>query len=102
MMEPEACLSVGMREPSSFKTERTFGEPAGCTIADVWKLTVAGGMGRTSDRIPPRRTGTVTATRPLAATCFAFQLSGATATYSRRPTLLYTTPLDRGSPNGVT
>jgi hypothetical protein len=54
----------------------------------AWKLTVAGGMGATNDRIPPRRTGTVTATRRLAAMCLAFQLSGATATYSRRPTAL--------------
>src|SRR5574341_683710 len=58
----------------------------GCTIAVAWKLMVAGGIGATNDRIPPRRTGTgtVTATRPLIATCLAFQLSGATATYSRR------------------
>jgi hypothetical protein len=63
---------------------------------------VAGGMGVTSDSGPPRRTGTVTATRPVAATCLAFQLSGATATYSRRPMALYITPLDRGSPAGVT
>jgi hypothetical protein len=34
---------------------------------------VAGGMGATSDKIPPRRTGTVTATRPSAATCLAFR-----------------------------
>jgi len=62
---------------------------------------VAGGIGATSDKIPPRRTGTVTATRPSAATCWAFQLPGATATTSLRPTTLYTTPLDRGSPAGV-
>src|SRR5215469_7641540 len=59
-------------------------------------------MGATSDKIPPRRTGTVTATRPSAATCRAFQLSGATAMTSFRPMTLYTTPLDRGSPAGVT
>jgi hypothetical protein len=41
---------------------------------------VAGGIGVANDNNPPRRTGTVTATRPFAATCFAFQLSGATAT----------------------
>jgi subtilase family serine protease len=46
-------------------------------------------------------TGTVTATRPQAAMCRAFQLSGATATYSRRPMLACMTPLDRGSPAGV-
>ena len=63
---------------------------------------VAGGMGATSDKIPPRRTGTVTATRLSAATCRAFQLPGATATTSLRPLVLYTTPLDRGSPPGVT
>jgi hypothetical protein len=79
-----------------------LGEPAGCTIAAPWKLMVAGGIGASSDSSPPRRTGTVTATRPLAATCLAFQLLGATATYSRRPMALYTRPLDRGSPDGVT
>jgi hypothetical protein len=63
---------------------------------------VAGGIGATNDRIPPRRTGTVTATRRLAPMCLAFQLSGATATYSRPPTVLQTTPLDRGSPAPVT
>ncbi|MGO8981458.1 MAG: hypothetical protein ACLQER_19625 [Streptosporangiaceae bacterium] len=58
-------------------------------------------MGATRDKIPPRRTGTVTA-RPSAATCGAFQLQGATATTSLRPLILYTTPLNRGSPPGVT
>jgi hypothetical protein len=29
------------------------------TIAVRWKLTVAGGIASTSDRTPPRRTGTV-------------------------------------------
>src|SRR6266536_1492761 len=57
-------------------------------ITVAWKLPVAGGIGATNDRIPPRRTGTVTATCRLAAMCLAFQLSGATATYSRRPTVL--------------
>jgi hypothetical protein len=33
-----------------------------------------------SDNTPPRRTGTVTATRRLVAICLAFQLSAATAT----------------------
>ena len=63
-------------------------ESAACTIAVPWKLMVAGGIGVTSDRSPPRRTGTVTATRPLAATCLAFRLSGAVAMYSRRPIVL--------------
>jgi hypothetical protein len=99
MWQAEACLSAGSRDASSLRSERTCAEPAGCTIAVAWKLTVAGGMGRTSDSAPPRRTGTVTATRPLAATCFAFQPSGATAMYSRWSTLLYTTPLDRGFPD---
>ena len=76
--------------------------PAGCTTAVPWKLMVAGGMGTTRERIPPRRTGTVTAIRPFAAMCFAFQLSGATATTRHWPAALYTTPLDRGSPAGVT
>ena len=49
---------------------------------------VAGGIGTNSESIPPRRTGTVTATRPLAAMCLAFQLSGATATYSPPPAAL--------------
>src|SRR6266540_6497238 len=102
MTEPEARRSFGIREASSPRRERASGEPAGCTIAAPWKLIVAGGIGATSDSSPPRRTGTVTATRPLAATCLAFQLSGATATYSRRPIVLWTTPLDRGSPAGVT
>ena len=57
-------------------------------VAVPWKLTVAGGIGATNDRIPPRRTGTVTETFPLAAMCRAFQLSGATATYRRRPIVL--------------
>jgi hypothetical protein len=83
MIEPEVCRSAGIREPSSCKSERTCGEPAGCTVAVAWKLTVAGGIGATNDKIPPRRTGTVTATRRLAAMCLAFQLSGATATYNR-------------------
>src|SRR6266540_1116480 len=102
MMQLEARRSAGSRDASSFDSERASCEPAGWTIAVAWKLMVAGGIGATNDRIPPRRTGTVTATRRLAATCLAFQLSGATATYSRRPTVLYTTPLDRGSPAGVT
>ncbi len=95
-------LSAGTTDASSFQADRTCGDSAGCTVAAAWKLMVAGGMGVRSDRRPPRRTGTVTATRPFAATCLAFQLSGATATYSRRPMALYTTPLDRGSPDGVT
>src|SRR6266511_2937073 len=102
MMEPEVRRSGGSRDPSSLRRERTCADPAWCRIAVAWKLMVAGGMGPTSDRIPPRRTRTVTATRPRAATCFAFQLSGATATYNRLPTVLYTTPLDRGSPDRVT
>jgi hypothetical protein len=81
---------------------RASGEPAGWTIADPWKLTVAGGIGTRRDKTPPRWTGTVTETRLLAATCLAFQPFGDTAAYHRRPTVLYTTPLDRGSPDGVT
>src|SRR6266540_6897144 len=102
MMQADARRSAGSSDASSLDSEPTSSEPAGWTIAVAWKLMVAGGIGATNDRIPPRRTGTVTATRRLAATCLAFQLSGATATYSRRPTVLYTTPLDRGSPAGVT
>ena len=52
--------------------------------------------------MPPRRTGTTTAARPLAARCLAFQLSGATTMYSFRPTVPTATPLTRGSPDGVT
>ena len=85
MMQAEARRSSGSSDASSFSTERTCGESAGWTIAVAWKLMVAGGIGVTNDRSPPRRTGTVTATRPLAATCLAFQLSGAVAMYSRRP-----------------
>jgi hypothetical protein len=93
---------AGTRDPSSFSSERACGDLAGCTTAVPWELIVAGGMGATSDKIPPRRTGTVTATRPSAATCLAFQPPGATATTSRWSAALYSTPLDRGSPAGVT
>jgi hypothetical protein len=68
-----------------------------CTAADAWKLIVAGGMGSSSDMIPPRRTGTVTATRLWAAMCLAFQLPAATTTNIRRLSTAYTTPLERGS-----
>lgn len=78
--------SGGSKSPSSSSAERASGEPAGCTIADPWKLTVSGGIGATNDNKPPRRTGTVTETFRVAAMCFAFQLRSATATYSRRPT----------------
>ena len=60
------------------------------------------GIGRSSVRIPPRRTGTVTETRGLASMCFAFQLFGSTARYSRPPVDLKLMPLERGSPAGVT
>ena len=53
--------------------------PAGWTIARVWKVTVAGGIGTSSDSRPPRRTGTVTATGWPSAMWRAFQLPGATA-----------------------
>ena len=66
------------------------------------KLIVAGGIGASSDRRPPRRTSTVTDTRPLAAMCLAFQLSAPTPTCNRRPTARYSTPAERGSPAGVT
>ena len=88
MRQAEVRRSAGSRDPSSFTSGRSCGEPAGWTIAVPWKLIVAGGIGARRDRIPPRRTGTVTATRRLAAMCLAFQLSGATATYSRRPMVL--------------
>ena len=93
---------AGTRDPSSSSIDRARGDPAVCTTAVPWKLMVAGRIGATSDKIPPRRTGTATATRPSAATCRAFQLPGATATTSLWPLVLYTTPLDRGSPPGVT
>ena len=88
MRKAEARRSGGSKDASSFKSELTSDESDWCTIAVPWKLMVAGGMGKTSETIPPRRTGTATATRPLAAMCLAFQLSGATATYSRRPMVL--------------
>jgi hypothetical protein len=88
MTAAEACHSSGSRDASSLSSGRTCGESAGCTIAVPWKPTVAGGIGSTSDSTPPRRTGTVTATRPLRAMCRAFQLSGAVAMYSRCPTVL--------------
>ncbi len=102
MTHSAARRSAGMRNPSSSSSERACGDPAGCTAAVPWKPMVAGEMGTISDKIPPRRTSTVTATRPSAATCRAFQLPGATATTSRLSATLYTTPLDRGSPAGVT
>jgi hypothetical protein len=98
----EARRTAGSRAASSSGASDAPTGPAGWTIAVPWKLTVAGGMGNSNDSRPPRRTGTVTDTRPLAAMCLAFQLPGATATYSRRPAVAYTTPLDRGSPPGVT
>jgi hypothetical protein len=101
-MQLVACRSGGSSDASCSGTARSATGPAGWTTAVPWKLTVAGGMGKISDSRPPRRTGTVTATRPLAAMCLAFQLSEATATYSRPPLAAYTTPLDRGSPAGVT
>ena len=98
MTAAEARRSCGSSDAGSFSSGRTRGESARCTPAAAWKLTVAGGIGSTSDSSPPRRTGTVTATRPPAAMCLAFQLPGAVAMYSRRPTASKTTPLDRGSP----
>src|SRR5262245_15059754 len=98
----EPRRSCGISEPSASRTDRACEEPAGCRIAVAGKLIVAGGIGATSDRIPPLRTSTVTATRRVAAMCLAVQLSGATATTMRLPATLYTTPLDRGSPAGVT
>jgi hypothetical protein len=80
--------SGGSRDASCSRSAVSSGEPAGCTIAEPWKVMVAGGMGRTSDMIPPRRTGTVTATRAPAAMCLAFQLSTAVAKHIRRPTVL--------------
>src|SRR5215470_9289871 len=97
-----ARRSAGISEPSASRADRAREDPAGYTIAVPGKLIVAGGMGATSDRIPPLRTSTVTVTRRFAAMCLAFQLSGATATAMRLPATLYTTPLDRGSPAGVT
>src|SRR5215218_4058988 len=102
MTEPAVRRSFGISDASSLRSERASGEPAACTTAAPWKLIVAGGIGATSDSSPPRRTSTVTATRPLAATCLAFHQTGATATNNRRPRVLYTTPLDRGCPDGVT
>src|SRR5215472_5673915 len=98
----EARRAGGSRDASSSGAPEAPTGPAGWTTAVPWKLTVAGGIGKSSDSRPPRRTGTVTDARPLAAMCRAFQLSGATATYSRRPAVAYITPLDRGSPAGVT
>jgi hypothetical protein len=98
----DARRAAGSRDASLSGASEAPTGPAGWTIAVPWKLTVAGGMGKSSDSRPPRRTGTVTDTRPPSAMCRAFQLSGATAAYSRRPAAAYTTPLDRGSPAGVT
>ena len=98
----EARRAAGSRDDSSSGAAEAPTGPAGWTIAVPWKLTVAGGIGKSSDSRPPRRTGTVTDTRPLSVMCLAFQLPGAIATYSRRCAAAYTTPLDRGSPSGVT
>ena len=46
---------------SCFGTARASTGPTGWTIAVPWKLTAVGGMGKSSDNRPPRRTGTVTA-----------------------------------------
>src|SRR5262249_32159731 len=70
--------SAGNRDVSCAGTAPEAIGPAGRTIAAAWKLIVAGGMGSSSDSRPPRLTGTVTATCPLAAICLAFQLSAAT------------------------
>ena len=77
-------------------------EPAGWTVALAWKVMVAGGMGTSIERMPPRRTGTVTATSWPVTTWRAFHPSAATATYMRRSATPYTTPLDRGSPAVLT
>src|SRR5437773_2343797 len=50
--------SGGSRDSSCFASDPSLTEPAGCAIAVAWKLMVAGGMGRTRARMPPRRTGT--------------------------------------------
>jgi hypothetical protein len=97
MMQLEARRSACRSDANSFGSEPTSNEPAGWTTAVAWKLTVAGGIGAANDRIPPGAPARVTATRRPATMCLAFQLSGATATYSRRPTVWYTTPLDRGA-----
>src|SRR6266511_3419341 len=63
-MLADARRSGGTNLNSSFTSGRISGESAAWTIAAPWKLTVAGGIGATSDNTPPRRTITVTATRP--------------------------------------
>ena len=97
MTAADTGRASGSNDASSLSSGGSCGESAGWTIAAPWKLTVAGGIGSTSDRTPPRRTGTVTATRPLPAICLAFQLSGPVAMHSRRRIDLQTTPRDRGS-----
>src|SRR5678815_3052588 len=97
-----ARRSFGRSDRSFFDTVLRSSEPAGCAITRAWKLIVAGGIGSTSDRGPPRRTGIVTATSWPSAIWRAFQPSGATATYRWCRSSAYTTPLDRGSPAGVT
>src|SRR5918993_4832726 len=53
MRQAEVRRSTGIRDPSSFNSEPTWGALAGCTIAWAWKLMVAGGIGATSDSSPP-------------------------------------------------
>jgi hypothetical protein len=97
MMRLEACRSDGRTDatcsgtaPVRHRADRVDDRHAG-------EADGGGRDGERSDSRPPRRAGMVTAIRPLAAMCLAFQLSQATATYSRRPSVAYTTPLDWAS-----
>src|SRR6185437_10405004 len=55
-----------------------------------------------SESKPPRRTGTVTETGSPSEIWRAFQLPEAVTTYGWRRAAAHTTPLERGSPSGVT
>ena len=61
-MQLDSLRSSGTSFARSFDTDLTSSEPAGWTVAVARNVMVAGGIGISSDRMPPRRTGTVTAT----------------------------------------
>jgi len=77
-------LREGLGEATNISAKLRSNLPVVAAGALAWKLIVAGGIGATMRNSPPRCTGTVTDTRPLAAICRAFHPSGSTATYRRR------------------
>ena len=86
-MTLDALRASGTSLARSFDTAVTSSEPAGWTVAVARNVIVAGGMGISIARIPPRRTGTVTATSWPVSIWRAFQPSVATARYRRPSTI---------------